>query len=63
MFDKLKPFVIKINCMIKFIPKNYAKKNITKTKNISRTKNKNNLSSYIECDDKYLRKIIENGGL
>ena len=59
MFDKLKPFVIKINCMIKFIPINSAKKNITKTKN----KKIYNPGTYIECNDEYIQKIIKNGGL
>ena len=56
--NNLSSFTIKIVSTIKFIPKKVVSK-----KNVNKIKKKCVKSGFIECDDKYIRKIIENGGL
>ena len=61
MFKNLASIVIKFKGTIDIIPLKKSNTNIVKSK--TKTNKTNIYQNIIECDDKYIKRIIKNGGL
>lgn len=63
MFKNLASIVIKFKGTIDIIPLKKSNTNIVKSKTKTKNNKTNIYQNIIECDDKYIKRIIRNGGL